>query len=135
MQAHDLHDELTPYLVAVRPHLSILESAARADPALKRFGPTLAIVCGHLDATVARVRHLLESLHPPELQGLTLAIAPQDSAYWTSYLFKTGRIGPAQQPYNQSLNGLMTRVTGAAAEATHAAWVTGAVLAVDGGMG
>ena len=64
------------------------------------------------------------------MQGLTLAIAPQDSAYWTSYLFKTGRIGPAQQPYNQSLNGLMTRVTGAAAEATHAAWVTGAVLAV-----
>ena len=64
------------------------------------------------------------------LQGLTLAIAPQDSAYWTSYLFKTGRIGPAQQPYNQSLNGLMTRVTGAAPEATHAAWVIGAVLAV-----
>ena len=64
------------------------------------------------------------------LQGLTLVIAPQDSAYWTSYLFKTGRIGPAQQPYNQSLNGLMTRVTGAAPGATYAAWVTGAVLAI-----
>lgn len=75
MIAHDLHDELTPYLVAVRPHLSILESAARADPALKRFGPTLATVRGHLDATVTRIRHLLESLHPPELQGLTLAAA------------------------------------------------------------
>jgi alpha-1,2-mannosyltransferase len=34
------------------------------------------------------------------LQGLALAIAPQDSAYWVSYLFKTGRIGSAQQPYN-----------------------------------
>jgi alpha-1,2-mannosyltransferase len=30
------------------------------------------------------------------LQGLMLLIAPQDCAYWTSYVFKTGRIGPAQ---------------------------------------
>src|SRR5207244_12197800 len=64
------------------------------------------------------------------LQGLALVIAPQDSAYWMSYLFKTGRIGSATQPYNQSLNGLLTRVTGAAPGATHAAWVTGAVLAI-----
>ena len=64
------------------------------------------------------------------LQGLTLLIAPQDSAYWTSYVFQTGRIGPAQQPYNQSLDGLMTRVTGAAPWSAHAAWVIGAVLAV-----
>jgi len=64
------------------------------------------------------------------LQGLTLVIAPQDSAYWTSDVFQTGRIGPAQQPYNQSLDGLMTRVTGAAPWSAHAAWVIGAVLAV-----
>ncbi len=75
MIAHDLHDELTPYLVAVRPHLSILESAARCDSALQRFLPTLAVVRRHLDATVVKVRHLLESLHPPELQGLALAAA------------------------------------------------------------
>jgi alpha-1,2-mannosyltransferase len=64
------------------------------------------------------------------LQGLALVIAPQDSAYWTSYVFKTDRIGPAQQPYNQSLDGLVARVTDAAPWAAHAAWVIGAVLAV-----
>ena len=64
------------------------------------------------------------------LQGLTLAIAPRDSAYWTSYVFQTGRIGAAEQPYNQSLNGLITRVTGVAPWSAHAAWLAGAVLAV-----
>jgi len=64
------------------------------------------------------------------LQGLTLAIAPRDSAYWTSYVFQTGRIGAAQQPYNQSLDGLITRVTGVAPWSAHAAWLAGAVLAV-----
>jgi alpha-1,2-mannosyltransferase len=64
------------------------------------------------------------------LQGLALAIAPRDSAYWTSYLFKTDRIGPAQQPYNQSLDGLMARVTGTAPWSADAAWAIGALLAV-----
>jgi alpha-1,2-mannosyltransferase len=64
------------------------------------------------------------------LQGLTLAIAPRDSAYWTSYVFQTGRIGQAQQPYNQSLDGLIARVTGVAPWSAHAAWLAGAVLAV-----
>jgi len=64
------------------------------------------------------------------LQGLTLIIAPQDSAYWMSDVFQTGRIGPAQQPYNQSLDGLMARVTGAAPWSAHPAWVISAVLAV-----
>jgi alpha-1,2-mannosyltransferase len=64
------------------------------------------------------------------LQGLALLIAPQDAAYWTSYLFQTGRIGPAQQPYNQSLDGLVARLTGAAPWSAHAAWAIGAVLAV-----
>jgi alpha-1,2-mannosyltransferase len=64
------------------------------------------------------------------LQGLTLVIAPKDSAYWTSYVFQTGRIGPAQFPANQSLNGLIARVTGVAPWSAHAAWAIGAVLAV-----
>ena len=64
------------------------------------------------------------------LQGLTLVIAPRDSAYWMSYVFQTSRIGPAEQPYNQSLDGLMTRVTGMAPWSAHAAWLAGAVLAV-----
>jgi alpha-1,2-mannosyltransferase len=64
------------------------------------------------------------------LQGLTLAIAPHDAAYWTSYVFQTGRIGPAQLPANQSLDGLMARVTGVSPWSAHAAWAIGAVLAV-----
>ena len=39
------------------------------------------------------------------LQGLTLAIAPRDSAYWTSYVFQTGRIGVAQRPYHADDRG------------------------------
>jgi alpha-1,2-mannosyltransferase len=34
------------------------------------------------------------------LQGLALIIAPQDRAYWVSYVFQTGRVGPAQFPAN-----------------------------------
>jgi alpha-1,2-mannosyltransferase len=64
------------------------------------------------------------------LQGLALVIAPQDSAYWTSYMFQTERIGQTQQPDNQSLNGLMARVTDVAAWSPDAAWAIGAVLAV-----
>jgi alpha-1,2-mannosyltransferase len=59
------------------------------------------------------------------LQGLTLAIAPQDAAYWTSYVFKTDRIGPAQLPANQSLNGLMARATGMSPWSPHEAWAVG----------
>lgn len=64
------------------------------------------------------------------LQGLTLLIAPRDFAYWTSYVFQTDRIGPVQQPYNQSLDGLMTRVTGVAPWSALAAWLAGAVLVI-----
>jgi alpha-1,2-mannosyltransferase len=64
------------------------------------------------------------------LQGLTLLIAPQDSAYWTSYVFQTSRIGPAQFPANQSLDGLMTRMTDMSPWSAYAAWVIGAALAV-----
>jgi alpha-1,2-mannosyltransferase len=64
------------------------------------------------------------------LQGLALAIAPQDCAYWTTYLFKIGRIGHAQIPDNQSLDGLMQRVTDVSAWSPYAAWAIGAALAI-----
>jgi alpha-1,2-mannosyltransferase len=48
----------------------------------------------------------------------------------TGVVFQTGRIGAAEQPYNQSLDGLITRVTGVAPWSAHAAWPAGAVLAV-----
>jgi alpha-1,2-mannosyltransferase len=68
------------------------------------------------------------------LQGPALVIVPRDSAYWTSYVFQTDRIGPAQQPYNQSLDGLMARVTGGAPWSADAAWAIGALLAVPAVM-
>ena len=64
------------------------------------------------------------------LQGLALVIRPQDRAYWDSYLFQTNRIGPAQLPANQSLEGLIVRVTDMSLWSSHAAWAIGAVLAV-----
>jgi alpha-1,2-mannosyltransferase len=64
------------------------------------------------------------------LQGLALLAVPRDSAYWTSYMFQTSRIGPVQQPYNQSLDGLVARVTDMSAGSAHAALVTGVLLAV-----
>jgi alpha-1,2-mannosyltransferase len=45
-------------------------------------------------------------------------------------VFQTGRIGPAQQPHNQSLDGLVARVTGVSPWSPYAAWAIGAVLAV-----
>ena len=45
-------------------------------------------------------------------------------------MFQTGRVGAAEQPYNQSLDGLITRVTGVAPWSAHAAWLAGAALAV-----
>jgi alpha-1,2-mannosyltransferase len=68
------------------------------------------------------------------LQGLALVIAPQDRAYWMSYMFQTGRIGPAQLPANQSLDGLMARVSDASPWSSYAAWAIGGVLAVPAVM-
>jgi alpha-1,2-mannosyltransferase len=64
------------------------------------------------------------------LQGLALVIAPQDRAYWTTYVFQIDRIGHAQIPDNQSLDGLVARVTSVSAWSVYAAWAIGAVLAV-----
>jgi alpha-1,2-mannosyltransferase len=64
------------------------------------------------------------------LQGLMLVIAPQDSGFWTSYMFHTGRIGPTQFSDNQSLAGLMERVTAMSPWYADAAWAVGAVIAV-----
>jgi alpha-1,2-mannosyltransferase len=64
------------------------------------------------------------------LQGLALAIAPQDSAYWATYVFQIDRIGHAQIPDNQSLDGLVERVADVSARSVCAGWAIGAVLAV-----
>ena len=64
------------------------------------------------------------------LQALALVIAPQDCDYWTVYVFQIGRIGHAQIPDNQSLAGLIERMTGVSAWSVYAAWAIGAALAV-----
>ena len=55
---------------------------------------------------------------------------PAGSRLLDSYLFQTNRIGPAQLPANQSLEGLIVRVTDMSLWSSHAAWAIGAVLAV-----
>ena len=64
------------------------------------------------------------------LQALALIIAPQDCTYWTTYVFQINRIGHAQIPDNQSLAGLIERVTDVSAWSVYAAWAIGAALAV-----
>jgi alpha-1,2-mannosyltransferase len=68
------------------------------------------------------------------LQGLALVIAPQDRAYWVSYVFQTDRIGPTQSPANQSIDGLMARVADMSPWSSYAAWAIGTVLAVPAAM-
>jgi alpha-1,2-mannosyltransferase len=64
------------------------------------------------------------------LEALALIIAPQDCAYWTTYVFQIKRIGHAQIPDNQSLAGLVERLTDVSAWSVYAAWAIGAALAV-----
>jgi alpha-1,2-mannosyltransferase len=64
------------------------------------------------------------------LQAFTLLLVPPGRAYWTTYMFQTDRIGPAQWPANQSLNGFMARVADMSPWSSHAAWAIGALLAL-----
>ncbi len=64
------------------------------------------------------------------LQAFTLLLVPRGRAYWTTYMFQTDRIGPAQWPANQSLNGFMARVADMSPWSSHAAWAIGALLAL-----
>ncbi|NIH85465.1 glycosyltransferase 87 family protein [Amycolatopsis granulosa] len=65
------------------------------------------------------------------LQLLMLALIPRDTIrYWTKTISDTGRIGPVHWAGNQSLNGLMNRVTDLAPWASKAALGIAAVLAV-----
>jgi alpha-1,2-mannosyltransferase len=64
------------------------------------------------------------------LQGLMFLIIPRDAArYWTYTLPDTGRIGPIHWAGNQSLNGMMNRLTDLAPWASKAALGISALLA------
>ncbi len=76
--AHDLHDELSPYLVAIQPNIALLESALERDPALAPYEGSIRAVSEHVSRTVQRVRLMLETLHPPELDSLGLIEAVRE---------------------------------------------------------
>ncbi len=64
------------------------------------------------------------------LQGLLFVVAPSDAArFWTHTVFNQGRIGPMHWAGNQSLNGLLNRLTDLAPWASTAALGIGALLA------
>ncbi|WP_191248600.1 glycosyltransferase 87 family protein [Amycolatopsis deserti] len=65
------------------------------------------------------------------LQLLMLALIPGDTIrYWTKTISDTGRIGPVHWAGNQSLNGLMNRLTDLAPWASKAALGVAALLAI-----
>ncbi|EHR59630.1 glycosyltransferase 87 family protein [Saccharomonospora cyanea] len=64
------------------------------------------------------------------LQALMFVIAPSDAVrFWTHTVFNQGRIGPMHWAGNQSLNGLLNRVTDLAPWASTVALGIGALLA------
>ncbi|GAB3503088.1 glycosyltransferase 87 family protein [Amycolatopsis cihanbeyliensis] len=64
------------------------------------------------------------------LQALMFALVPADAArFWTHTLFDTGRIGPIHWAGNQSLNGLLNRITDLAPWASTVALGIGVLLA------
>ncbi|PRX44314.1 alpha-1,2-mannosyltransferase [Prauserella shujinwangii] len=64
------------------------------------------------------------------LQALMFLLAPGDAVrFWTHTISEQGRIGPMHWAGNQSLNGLLNRVTDLAPWATLAAYGIGALLA------
>jgi len=65
------------------------------------------------------------------LQALMLVLIPGDTIrYWTKTISDTGRIGPVHWAGNQSLNGLMNRITDLAPWASKAAIGISALLAI-----
>ncbi|WP_085316146.1 sensor histidine kinase [Derxia lacustris] len=70
--ARDLHDELSPWLVAMRPHVVIISRCCADDPAHAGTRVSAEVLADHLDRLLRRTRDLLEALHPPELQSLGL---------------------------------------------------------------
>lgn len=70
--ARDLHDELSPYLVAMHPHAHLLADACEAQPAMAEHRPSAALLVSHVGHLLRRMRNLLEHLRPPDLEALGL---------------------------------------------------------------
>jgi two-component system sensor histidine kinase UhpB len=73
--ARDLHDELSPYLVAIHPHARLLADACEGRPELaghRESAHWMSEQVGHL---LRLVRNLLEHLRPPDIEELGLGHA------------------------------------------------------------
>jgi alpha-1,2-mannosyltransferase len=89
------------------------------------------VFIGHLLVTGKRKEALRALSVFVALQGVMFLISPHDaSRYWTFTLPDTGRIGPIHWAGNQSLNGLMNRITDLAPWASKAALGIAALLAI-----
>jgi two-component system, NarL family, sensor histidine kinase UhpB len=74
--AHDLHDELSPYLVALQPLVRTLQLQCARRPELADLAVTVDTMIDHQSHILVKLRAILMGLHPPELDtwGLRGAI-------------------------------------------------------------
>lgn len=70
--AHDLHDELTPYLVALQPLARTLQVQCLGRPDLAGIGETASSLISHQSHVLTTLRRILMGLHPPDLETFGL---------------------------------------------------------------
>ena len=70
--AHDLHDDLAPYLIALQPLTRTVQRECRGKPEFARVTPMIDTMIEHQTLILARLRTILTGLHPPELETLGL---------------------------------------------------------------
>lgn len=70
--AHDLHDELSPYLVAMQPLVSLLQGQCAGRPELAAVAQTVRTLGEHQGRILRTLRNILTGLHPPELETMSL---------------------------------------------------------------
>jgi two-component system, NarL family, sensor histidine kinase UhpB len=70
--ARDLHDELSPYLVAIHPHARLLADACNERPELVEHRDAARWMSDQVGHLLRLVRNLLEHLRPPDIEELGL---------------------------------------------------------------
>ncbi|OYW20339.1 MAG: sensor histidine kinase, partial [Burkholderiales bacterium 12-64-5] len=73
--ARDLHDELSPYLVAIHPHARLLADACEDRPELAEHRESARWMSEQVGHMLRLVRNLLEHLRPPDIEELGLGHA------------------------------------------------------------
>lgn len=70
--ARDLHDELSPYLVAMQPLARMLQLQCAAHPGTTELAATVDDLVQHQTHILQTLRSILVGLHPPDLETLGL---------------------------------------------------------------